>query len=221
LFLPLFYYGIYLLFSKKYYSLLILLLVSPIPSAITRDAPHTLRSILFLAASTIVFAVGFENFFKKLNFQAISYFLLGGLLILSLIDFKRQYSQYAQKYSQSWQYGYQQLVDILKTNYQQYDHIYITKVYGEPHEFILFYWPWPPQNYQTNPKIWDYHSDWYWVDGFDKFTFINDWQVKDQTIPSKSLLVTSPGNYNLDNATFIKTINFLDQTPAFDLVSYE
>ncbi|MDD4082800.1 MAG: hypothetical protein PHD05_05440, partial [Sphaerochaetaceae bacterium] len=91
------------------------------------------------------------------------------------------------------------MVSLLKEYYSKYDYIYITKKYGEAHEFILFYWPWDPSDYQSNPtKKWDYHANWYWVNGFDKFTFINDWEVLEKTTNpiSKTLLITSPGNYN-------------------------
>ncbi|MDD4135676.1 MAG: hypothetical protein PHN66_01230, partial [Candidatus Shapirobacteria bacterium] len=89
------------------------------------------------------------------------------------------------------------------------------------HEFILFYWPWDPASYQNDPNLnWDFHSDWYWVNGFDKFKFINDWEIKDQikNINQKALLITSPGNYN-ENSNLLKTIYFLNGQPAFDILT--
>lgn len=67
---------------------------------------------------------------------------------------------------------------------------------------------------------WDYHATWYWVNAFDKFKFINDWEIKEKTkkLSSKTLLITSPSNYNKDNSHLIKTINFLNGQPAFDIL---
>ncbi|MFA6361596.1 MAG: hypothetical protein WCX33_02200, partial [Candidatus Shapirobacteria bacterium] len=94
--------------------------------------------------------------------------------------------------------------------------------YGEAHEFLLFYWPLNPQKYQTEVKDWNYHTNWYWVDGFDKFKFLNDWEIKDLTKniakDQKTLLITSPNNYNQENTKLIQTIKFLDQKPAFQIL---
>jgi hypothetical protein len=209
---------------KKYEIKLLLywLFVSPIPSSITRDAPHVLRSITLLPVVVIMIILGFDYLNSKYLKYSVVYIIC--VLTIGQYIFWPKYSQYAKKYSSAWQYGYKEIVSILKENYSKYDYIYITKKYGEPHEFILFYWPWDPQKYhQDQNKNWDYHANWYWVNGFDKFTFINDWEVLEKTTNpiSKTLLITSPGNYNQSNFKKIKSINFLDNTPAFDVVEYE
>jgi hypothetical protein len=133
---------------------------------------------------------------------------------------------YPAKYSEAWQYGYQQAVSYAKANYLKYDKIIITKKYGEPHEYVLFYWPWDPQSYRNDPNLIRYYqTGWYWVDRFDKFYFVNDWQVKDMKLESggkidcsntKCLLITSPGNYP-PGWKKLETINFLDGQPAFEI----
>jgi hypothetical protein len=163
-------------------------------------------------------------FFKsqKIKSVFISLFLLI-LFIQSFSYFKNYFNDYAKNYSSSWQYGYKEVINYLKENYQNYDQIIFTKKYGEAHEFVLFYWPWDPKSYQNDPNLnWDFHANWYWVNAFNKFKFINDWEIKDLTknLPKdqKILLITSPNNYNQDNTNLIKTINFLDQTPAFQIL---
>jgi 4-amino-4-deoxy-L-arabinose transferase-like glycosyltransferase len=206
------------------------LLVSPIPSAITRDAPHTLRSITFLLFFTYTITYGIYYLFNWWQFQFKPLLLAGItltfclLLFASTLIFWPRYHQYAITYSQSWQYGHQPMVSYLKNHYREYDQILITKKYGEPHEFLLFYWPWPPLSYQTDPaKIWDYHASWYWVDAFDKFKFINDWEIVDQTknLTGKTLLITSPANFSTDGSKIIQTIHFPDNTIAFQIIAYE
>ena len=144
------------------------------------------------------------------------------IVTISQIQFWHRYQEYGRTYSRYWQYGYKQVVDFTKLDYSKYNKFYITKFYGEPHEFFLFYWPWPPRTYQNSAnKTWRYQTDWYWIDAFDKFQFVNDWDIAKLTIPPNSLLITSPGNYPLLNSKIIKSIYFLDQTPAFDIVEYE
>ncbi|PJC80057.1 hypothetical protein CO009_02830, partial [Candidatus Shapirobacteria bacterium CG_4_8_14_3_um_filter_35_11] len=117
---------------------------------------------------------------------------------------------------------YEQVITQVKILYPKYNQIFFTKKYGEPHEFILFYWPWDPQSYQNDPNLrTDFHSDWYWVNAFDKFKFINDWEIKTTVIPPKSLLITSPSNYNSPNSKLLKTIYYPNNTPVFDIVSYD
>lgn len=74
-----------------------------------------------------------------------------------------------------------------------------------------------PAKYLADPDtIRFFQSNWYWVDRFDKFYFVNDWQVKDLVTESKveidcdfarCLLVTSPGNYP-KGWKKLETINF-------------
>jgi len=147
------------------------------------------------------------------------------VIIIFFLEFSlywQKYLRYNYNYSQNWQYGYQQMTEIVKENYSKYRQIYITKKYGEAHEFILFYWPWDPASFQNDPqKKWDFHADWYWVNSFDKFTFINDWEIKNLSIPKNTLLVTSPQNYPQNNAKLVNKLNFLNGQEAFDFVSYD
>jgi hypothetical protein len=154
----------------------------------------------------------------------ITYFTI--LLISLTTYYLHLTTKYPKEYSWVWQYGYQQAVAYAKSHYQQFDQIIFTKKYGEPHEFVLFYWPWDPAKYQTDPqKVWDYHANWYWVDAFDKFRFVNDWEIIDSfsgypsTLipnPYHLLLITSPDNAP-PNAQLLETINFLDGDPAFEI----
>ncbi|MFA5750283.1 MAG: glycosyltransferase family 39 protein [Candidatus Shapirobacteria bacterium] len=222
--LPFFVLGVFTLLKNikknQFGFLLFWLLISPLPSSITRDSPHILRSVTFLPIVAIIIILGFDFLIKKI--PKISCFYIISILIYGQFLFWPKYQIYTINYSSSWQYGYQEIVSFIKDNYSQYDQIIITKKYGEAHEFLLFYWPWNPQKYQTEVKDWNYHTNWYWVDGFDKFKFLNDWEIKDLTKniakDQKTLLITSPNNYNQENTKLIQTIKFLDQKPAFQIL---
>ncbi|MEL7666024.1 MAG: phospholipid carrier-dependent glycosyltransferase [Candidatus Shapirobacteria bacterium] len=222
LLLVFFLFGLYYLSTHlfNYSSLLLIffLIISPIPSAITRDAPHVLRSLTFVYLSTLVISLGF-SYMKKF---ALPVAIM--ICLIMQIQFWPKYKQYSVQYSQSWQYGYRQVIDYVKNNYNQYDQFIISKKYGEAHEFILFFWPWDPDSYHTDSKkVWDYHSAWYWVDAFDKFKFIDDEKIMEKSIyPNTStLLITTPRNYNQNSFKKLETINFLDGTPAFEILKNE
>lgn len=230
--LPFFYLGLFLLFKNflkndlKKKFLLIWLLIGPIPAAITRDPYQVVRSTTMLPALFVVTALGFGNFLsfekmKKWRNSFLALFILSNLIFLGIYLYIFWFN-YPKQYSFAWQYGYKQAVDYIKINGDKYQTIYFTKKYGEPHEFILFYTSYDPQKYKTDPNLVRYQrSDWYWVDLFDKYVFLNDWEVKDriknQESRVKSLLITSPGNYP-EGSTLLETINFLDGKRAFDIV---
>ncbi len=219
--LPFFYFGLYLLFKKRKYFLLSWILLSPLPAAVTRDEFAVIRSTAMLPVVFLITVYGFWYFWKRL--QQKFHLVLGGLFIGVYCLFVWFYfsdflSNYPVKYSASWQYGYQQLTSYLNTISNRYDRIIVTKRYGEPHEYFLWYLRIDPRYYQTTASLaWNFHDDWFWVDAFSKFRFVNDWELPD--IVSKrdpgihAIVVTSP-DHQIKNGGLLYRINFLDRSPA-------
>lgn len=215
--------------KREFWFVLGWLLVSPLPAAITRDAPHSLRSLFMIPPLIIISTLGIIGISKyigkipKLLF--ISFLVIGG--IVNFTFFWQNYSgPYKSGYSWSWQYGYKEVVDFVNLNQDHYGKVVISKKYGEPHEFMLFYSKYNPEKYRVDANLVRYQrSDWYWVDGFDKYLFLNDWEIKEKSNSEfvsnkgtgKSLLVTSPGNFP-EGMTKIKTVYFLDGKAAFDIL---
>ena len=229
--------GLYSLLKKRDSASTLLiywLLLAPIPSSITREAPHVLRSITLLPIPMILTAYGFLAFTKQLNnkLRLLSLVVYVIITLMFLENYLVMYfEEYRANYSWSWQYGYKQVVEYSKEHYREYDKIIITKKYGEPHEFFLFYWTWDPQSYSKDPNLKRfYQSNWYWVDSFDKFYFVNDWNIpkeerQDFLLESgekfscksqRCLLITSPNNFP-KTWNKLKVINFLNGKPAFEI----
>ncbi len=217
--LPFFYLGIFKIILKIRHKnnlfLILWFLIGLIPAVITFGDFAILRGFTIIPIPLIFIAVGLLSL-KKISF----YTVLLIIIIQASLYINNYFTQYPKQYSQSWQYGYKEVVNYIKQNESSYDQILITKKYGEPHEFILFYLPYEPQQLLNNNIVWDFHANWYWVDQIDKYHFINDWEVKEKTknITDKTLLITSPFNYNSNKNKLLKTINFKDNTPAFDIV---
>lgn len=240
--LPFFIYGIYSLIKKRDSSSLIILswlLLSPIASAFTREAPHVLRASVMLPTPMIVTAVGLVEFInmtrKRFNRMNLSPMIFAIFILLigyeAKIYVQHYITDYRTNYSESWQYGYSQVVEYAKEHYADYDKIIVTKKYGEPHIFFLYFWPWSPSSYATDTNLVRYaQSEWFWVDRFDKFYFVNDWDVpKEEGFgfqlesgtdvsceEAKCLLVTSPDNHSREWQK-VDEVDFLDGGKAFEL----
>ncbi len=240
--LPLILFGLAFLHKTKIIDLKSKLLIfawivlAPIPSSLTREAPHVLRSITMLPIPMILSSLGLysiiinpQNLFAKFRYTFLFVYFL--ICLFSLENYLLKYfNDYRINYSESWQYGYGEVSDFVKNNYSKYDKIIITKKYGEPHEFLLFNLNWNPGKYQKDKNLNRfYQSNWYWVDGFDKFYFVNDWQIpkmgqkfiqeSENEIDcndTRCLLVTSPDNYP-EGWNKLNTIKFLDNKTAFEL----
>lgn len=223
--------------SKETFFILAWLLLSPIPASLTREAPHALRAITMLPMPMLIAAIGFNSFLdwsrkRRFSPKAIPVIYLVILFLFSENYLTQYFENYPKQYSWAWQYGYKEAVDFTANAYGDYDKIIVSKKYGEPHEFFLFYWPWEPQRFREDPNLIRFEqSGWFWVDRFDKFYFVNDWELPrgkgifvleskretlDCTQKIKCLLVTSPGNYP-KGWNKLKTINFQDGSPAFEI----
>lgn len=222
--LPFLIYGFFrLLKHKTGWIFLSWLLIAPIPSALTREAPHALRSIFMLGAIQTVIAFGFIKFIELIRYQKVFFKLFLGLIgfliaFNSMVYFKAYFFEYPITYSFAWQYGYKQAVGEILENYDKYPKIYVTKKYGEPHIFYLFFSKYDMGKYQVNSTLVRYSkSNWRWVDNLDKIIFVNDWEMK-KVLKNQgnALVVTSPGNIT-ENGKKLGTINFLDGSKAFEI----
>jgi 4-amino-4-deoxy-L-arabinose transferase-like glycosyltransferase len=235
--LPFFYLGLILLIGKaiqnKDYRLILLwLLLAPIPAAITQDSGAVIRATTMLPIPELLVGLGVYEVFKRLpKYEIVLGTIFTIAMILSLENYVTVYAKsYRTDYSWAWQYGYEQVVSYAKQNYNNYDQIITTKNYGEPHEYFLFFMQYDPTKYMTDPNLIRFHqSDWYWVDHFDKFWFVNDWQIPKtgstfiteskheiDCLRQKCLLITTPNNAP-NGWIKINEVKFLDGKTAFEM----
>ena len=202
--LPFFYLGL-LKLNKTSWAWLLL---APVAGSLTRDAPHVLRAIPMLPLPMLLTAIGLDRFGRGVK----ALFFVG--LLISIIYYLASANSYRSNYSQSWQYGYSQVIQFIKPRYSGYNQIIFTKKYGEPHEFVAYFWPWDPADFAKN-KSWDYHANWYWVNSLDKIKFVNDWEIDKMAFKPNTLVISSPESETPGRE--IKRINFLNGQPAFIL----
>ena len=163
--------------DRKYLFILIALVLAPIPAAITKEAPHALRSILMapilatVAAMGIYFLLGYVKKYGKLALVVIVFIYL---------DFFGSYfyqfiSRYNDLSSGDWQYPYKLIFQKYADTFDQYNQVYISDEYAQPYIFALFYGKTDP-TYFVNSKQLNPVSDWGFstVKSFGKFHFIKD-----------------------------------------------
>ena len=199
------------------------LLLSPLAASLTADPPQTLRPNPFIPPVAILAAIGIFFLLDKVR-PILKIAILVSVVLSLSISISRYmgtyYGEYAHYYSDSWQYGYKEAFDYLKTVDGQYDKVIFTKVYAEPHI----------QSPVSSTRF--ARSDWFWTDKVGKYFFVNDWNIPyrgeimekaklesgEEIDTHRSLLVTT-FNRLPDNAKVEKIIEFIDGRVAFIIAS--
>lgn len=178
-----FFIGLYYLFRNRQeyrYFLLLLLFISPLSSALTWQDPSLNRAYIMLFPILYIIAYGAYFSFINANRNQKVVFGLGFLLFLFL--WISNWDIYLNHYSKravvvrTWECGYKEVTDYVKTNYNRFDNFYVTDRNGEPYIFFLFYLKYDPAKYQkvariSGPDDFGYGQ----VGGFDKFHFKFDY----------------------------------------------
>ncbi len=181
--------------------LTIWVLAAPTAACLANDAPHAVRSLLFLPAFQIVTAYGAIKLFSNCR-----WLLFCPFIALNVFFFLHQYFVHLPiESAKSWQYGYKQIVQKVLAIEKNYDRVYITSAYDQPYIYFLFYGRVAPTIKNTG----------YFYSGFDKYQFSVN------TIDQRGLYVLAPSDsLPLGSvAQVITTIYFPDGTVAFELAT--
>ena len=206
---------------NRYSALLyIWLLIAPIPASVTREAPHAVRSELFLPVYQIIAGIGIFTIFQKIKEE--SRWVSALFIILGTFLFMINNSYYLHQYyvhtnyelSANWIYGRKEAVEFTQNNKASYDKVLVSMNVDMPYIFWLFYSKYSPQIYIAEGGT---------VSGgfadernhFDKYEFRN-FNYNELDKKSKLLLVGIPGDFPPD-AKFLHQINYLDGQPAIKI----
>lgn len=135
--------------SKTKKTLLLWLLVSPIPAALTRDPFHTYRAILIFLPISILIAIGFSQFigyFKK-N-RVIIVLAVFSVIAFSTASFLFSFFKVAPVISwRDWDYGYREVAEFIRDQPANL-RIVIDDPNTESYIHFLFYGLIPIEDYQ-------------------------------------------------------------------------
>jgi 4-amino-4-deoxy-L-arabinose transferase-like glycosyltransferase len=194
------------------------LLIAPIASSLTFQAPSALRALSMVISISILIANGIYFFFTLFKNKKIFKTVLTIFIIIYAYSFAyyidAYFVHYAKRYPFAWQYGFDQLVPYLEQQKNSYNQVYVTNKYDQPYVLFLFYSKYPPQKIQpviklTPPDKFGFST----VLNYDKYNFQKiDWDK----IPINSLVVTSDESVPIQP---IKVINFPNGQPGFKIYS--
>lgn len=164
---------LYIIKSKSKYKFLLpmLVLVGLIPSALTKEAPHALRSVSLVPFLSIISAYG-VIFLKR--FSPKKYFVEVAISVIFLVFFINYFINFLTAYSyqsaKDWQYGYKKL--FTESKFENSDHVLVSDKDGQPYIFALFYLKYDPEKFRSevvrNPvENWGFST----VKKFGKFEF--------------------------------------------------
>lgn len=226
--LPFLLIGIYMLFFGNYTNktkqfIFYWLLITPIPAAVTWDGPNAVRTINFLPVLQIFSAIGILWFYellipiRQLILRIFFIFVSSFMILFNISYYIDQYFvQYNYYDAVSWQFGYKQLVQNVKTREKDYRKIVVSNEVplDQSYIFFLFYLRYPPHLYQksTANTSGEYKSD----HRFGKFEFRQIQWEKEQK-GDDILFIDSASNPPLGRKV-IDTIFLPDGKPVMILV---
>ncbi|MEN9327217.1 MAG: hypothetical protein RI947_25 [Candidatus Parcubacteria bacterium] len=174
--------GLYYLFKHKEkwrFFLVSLWLLSPISASLSWQTTSLTRSLFLLVPSLILTAYGVVYLWYELRshkkiLYAVSLISVSSFVVFYLYSWDFYLNHYPKRalITRTWQCGYKELTDYVKTNYSKTDTFYITRKNGEPYIFLLFFLNYPPARYQneatlTAPDEYGFGQ----IEKFDKYQF--------------------------------------------------
>lgn len=234
--LPLGLYFLYKKFRKLFLFIVLWLFISPVPASIVNEAPHASRAMFGIGIFQIISAVGFWGFLATIKtYRRRNMFvcLLGAIVTVSVILYLNNYfNYYSISSAKSWQYGYKQIAEVVEKQRDNYDMIVVTRYYGEPQEFLLFYLKYPPEMYQRESVLnKEKKAGWTNVRGFDKFIFpefengsIGPSEIINEYSNKKILFITKPGDFTINlkiKYNKLSEVDFLNGETAFEVIEYK
>lgn len=220
--LPLLLLGIFQLYKSKFKKLkglvFVWLLISPIASSLTYQAPSALRALSMVTPITIITGFGLYRtiFFIKSRFKKFIKPIFVGISCLYIYFIAYYFNSYFNLYPKinplAWQYEFDKIIPIVQANKAKYEHIYFTTKYDQPYILYLFYSQYSPN--KLHPQIKLTPADQYafsTVDEIDNITFhIPNWSQ----IPPNSYIIAS--DEDIPQSPY-QIINFQNNLPAFKI----
>lgn len=194
--------------DRNGYLLIGLLLIAPIPDALTSNG-HYGRASLMAPWLLLIEGLGFFTLLKLISNISITYIRRGAYLLLSLIIFTAvlifwiNYTTYFKNnYSVYSQYGYESLMKQVYAERNSYDKIYISRHFNDTKQYIyyLFYNQYDPVKFQNKINA-SYSMDsdgWMSIDKIDNIYFVQNIPpipASQSTANDRVLIVSAPVDF--------------------------
>ena len=129
---------------------LLLLLLGPVPAAVTKESPHALRSISMVPFIAIIVAQGAVHLGQL--FKNRKYLINFTIVIIFLIFFVNYFQNFLNLFpvesAKDWQYEYKVINKDYGDKFDKYSRIFISDRYAQPYIFTLFYLKYDPDKFR-------------------------------------------------------------------------
>jgi hypothetical protein len=218
--LPFILAGIYFLISRALPSswiVFVWFLLAPLAASLTFEAPHALRSLIFLPtwqifeASGIVFVL--QSVTRK-RLKMLAKIFIVVLFSLNIIYYLHQYFVHTNTdFQKDWQFGYKEAIDYVG-QYQNSDkRVIFDKSFEQPYIFYLYYSHYDPAKYIATGSSWRTTNKCYTIDN----AYFGDCLDK---LRSGDILVTI-GTNSLANIYEQKRFTYYNGEPATVVYQYK
>ncbi len=209
---------------SRFWLLIGLILLSPIPAMFTFATPHALRAFPLAIWLAILSGWGGVVSFSWLKqqlgplakrLQINSFTSPALILVYSLAVFMSTFALgfyywqvYPTRYSHEWQYGYEEMIAKMRHHQQPGEKLYVSRAYGRPSMYVLFYEKVDPQKVQSaSPTL---PKDQRELLQFEEWSFYNGQK-------HETGLHASPRDEVPENATIIEEISNLADDPIWTI----
>jgi len=154
---PFYLYGLYLLIKRKRFSelrffTLSLLLISPLPAAVTRDPYSTIRALQLVIPQLIIIGIGIIGVYQKLKVPIHKVAALGVFLLVITYSVAKLWSSVIilNEYFRApyWNYGWEQVAKSLQERDQNIP-VVVDNARTEPYSQLIFFLKFDPLSYQN------------------------------------------------------------------------
>lgn len=230
--LPLYLHGLSLLFTKEIspklkHFILLLLILSPLPASLTRDPFSTIRALPLVIPLILICSLSAVVILHKLRSTMVKAIIVTAILIYSILKLYSSGYLLNEYYRASyWDYGWQQVADVIKNDLDPDLPIVVDNARNEPYSQMLVFLKPDPATYQAeNFEV--SNENYYDFMGRNKTKKIGNvitrginWSEDkkiDQYLIGDSLAI-SLEQIKDNNLTLIKRINYPDGSLAFLIV---
>src|SRR3989344_9032002 len=230
---PFYLFGLYRLAIEKKlgelrFFMLALLLISPLPAAITRDPFTTIRALPLVIPLTFIVSLGLIRVYQLISplLRKTALIVFGLVIVYSLVNLYSSVIVLNEHFrAPYWDYGWQRVVDRLNTLDPKLP-VVIDNARAEPYSQILFFTKFNPEQYQRENfevPLSEYYTNLNRnpVKNIGRITVrpIN-WEpdlIEEQYLVGDAIAI-SQQQISLNKMTLIEEITYPDNTPAYRVV---
>jgi len=179
--------------NKQRNLVLIWLILAPIASSLTKDAPNSGRTSMMIIPLVLLIATGLNSSYQSLKKRELKIIFSSAIILLfavSIFNFHQAYLQvFPIKQASYWGAGYQKLVTFLNQEEYKNKRILMQRPTYSPYIYFLYYLEYDPKTYQQEAERYQPDKEgFHHVKNFDRFIF-KDFNLEDELNKDQLIVV--------------------------------